>query len=335
MGEGYSTSIDKYGFSRGNVLMCGNLSRNVESSSFHSPEKLKNHSNSIESNGSSETLYSSPKSNSDLSLGPSTSPQNIENKNINIDIQKILAPTKEETETEKEKEQIISKNEENLRKSYFAKLIYKNILTTKKSKTHNTIFIYDWDDTLLCTTFLTPNGYYDENMKVSRESMHKIAESENYVYELLSKSIQLGAVYIITNSGPGWVEYSCKTFYPRVFSLLEKINIQSARGDFELAFPGDNRMWKILAFNKILNDIDINLVTNLICVGDSLIEIEAGENLASKFEQAFIKTIKFREKPKIEELNKQLCLVCREIDSICSSVKNLTIKVEKKKKSEL
>jgi len=80
----------------------------------------------------------------------------------------------------------------------------------------------------------------------------------------------------------------------------------------------------------VLNSLDVNLVTNLICVGDSMIEMEAAHILASKFSHAYIKTIKLRECPKPAELNKQLLLVKDQFESICSGVKNLTIHVEKK-----
>jgi len=96
--------------------------------------------------------------------------------------------------------------------------------------------------------------------------------------------------------------------------------------------PGDSRQWKILAFLEMLKNLDTNLVTNLICLGDSVIEMEAAHILASKFSQAYIKTIKFREAPKPEELNKQLGLVYDQFDKIFSGIKNLTIRVEKKSK---
>ena len=60
--------------------------------------------------------------------------------------------------------------------------------------------------------------------------------------------------------------------------------------------------------------------------------MEAGHTLAGKFQQAFIKTVKFRESPKPEELNKQLTLVCEQFIGIYSAIKHLTIRVEKKKK---
>ena len=73
-------------------------------------------------------------------------------------------------------------------------------------------------------------------------------------------------------------------------------------------------------------------MTNIICIGDSLFEMEAGRILASRFKEAFIKTVKFREAPKLEELLKQLKLVCAQFSSIYSSIKNLNIRVERKKK---
>ena len=45
-------------------------------------------------------------------------------------------------------------------------------------------------------------------------------------------------------------------------------------------------MWKIKAFIDMVKSIDCSLVTNIVCVGDSFIEIEAAKALASKFNQA-------------------------------------------------
>ena len=43
---------------------------------------------------------------------------------------------------------------------------------------------------------------------------------------------------------------------------------------------------------------------NLICLGDSNIEMDASHVLAKKFNKSLIKTIKFRENPRPEELIK-------------------------------
>jgi len=54
----------------------------------------------------------------------------------------------------------------------------------------------------------------------------------------------------------------------------------------------------------IKKDFSKNLITNLICLGDSHIEMDAAHVLAKEFTSAIIKTIKFREGPKPEELIK-------------------------------
>ena len=199
-------------------------------------------------------------------------------------------------------------------------------------KTHNSLIIFDWDDTLLPTTFLTPRGYYDENLELNEKDKDKIAKLEFSVLRLLDIALKRGDVYIITNAGKGWVEYSAEKYYPSILKLLKKIKIISARDEYEKQFPNNSKMWKIKTFLDMKTKFDSKLVTNIICLGDSIIEIEAGRSLASQFSQAFIKTVKFKEGPKPEELHKQLTLVANQFPSIYSSIKNLTIRVEKKKK---
>ena len=147
-------------------------------------------------------------------------------------------------------------------------------------------------------------------------------------------SIDKGEVYIITNACLEWVEYSAEKFYPRIFKILPKIKVISARGHWESEYPGDSRRWKIQTFLSLKKELNTKLVTNIICLGDSLLEMEAGRILANSFSEAFVKTIKFKEEPKLEELNKQLLLVTNQFNSICSEVKNLIIRVEKKKKGQ-
>ena len=225
------------------------------------------------------------------------------------------------------------RNGEEIRHSYIAKLITKKVWTpSQKEKTHNSLIIFDWDDTLLCTSFLTPKGVYDENLILTEKDKEKIAKLEFSVLRLLTIAVEKGDVYIITNAGVGWVEFSAEKYYPSILPLLQKITIISARGAYEAKFPNDSRRWKVEAFLDMQKKFNSELVTNILCLGDSFIEIEAGHLLAAKFTQAFIKTVKFRESPKPDELNKQLTLVADQFVGIYSAIKNLTIRVEKKKK---
>jgi hypothetical protein len=223
------------------------------------------------------------------------------------------------------------KRGEDLRRSYISKLISTKIWQpSKKEKKHNTMIIFDWDDTLLCTSYLTPTGIFNEDFELSEKDKEKIAKLEHFVVKIINLAIAKGDTYIITNAAPGWVEYSAERFYPEVKAILHKVTIVSARGEYEKLYPGDSRQWKIQAFLEMKKNFETDLVANIICMGDSIIEMEAAHVLASKFSQAFIKTIKFREAPKPEELVKQLSLVSEQFSTIYSSVKNLTIRVERK-----
>lgn len=228
-----------------------------------------------------------------------------------------------------------SKTDEDIRRIYLAKLIYKKIWEpTKKIKDHNSLIIFDWDDTILCTNFLTPDGIFDENVKITREEKDLINELDNQAYKILSFAIANGDTYIITNAEPGWVNYSANKFYPKVSSILDQIEIISARGEFERFYPGESKQWKIKSFLKLLNKYDTSLVINFICLGDSMIEIEASKIFASNFCESYLKTIKFKENPSLNEMLKQLILINEQFPIIFSSVKNLTIKVEIKIKNK-
>ena len=222
------------------------------------------------------------------------------------------------------------KNGNELRESYLAKLINKKIWTPNiKEKRHNSIIIFDWDDTLLPTSFLSPGGYFNYDIKLSKDDKNKLSKIENEVLNF--NAINKGDVYIITNAEKGWVELSAFKFYPKIKNILPKIKIISARDKYSEIFPGDLKKWKIEAFLNLMKYINVKLVTNIICIGDSFFEIEAGKIFASKFREAFIKTIKFKEIPKLDDLLKQLNAVNKRFDLIYSSIRNMAIKVEKKK----
>jgi len=223
-----------------------------------------------------------------------------------------------------------------VRGSYYNKLINKGLLTSKtlgQKFKFNKIFIFDWDDTLFCTTFLYPDGYLDKNIFSLLENKEKIKNLEALVKKLLTLAVEKSDTYIITNSEPGWVQCSCNRFFPNVSSLLNKIKIISARGLYENKYPNDFFAWKNKAFNDIIQNYEKNLPTNIVCLGDSEYEIKAANHLSEKFPNGYLKTIKFREKPKINQLINELNLVLNKFDYIYSACKNWKISIEKKRQN--
>jgi hypothetical protein len=64
-------------------------------------------------------------------------------------------------------------------------------------------------------------------------------------------------------------------FMPKLVELFDKITIISARAQYEHRFPNDVPKWKIYAFLDTQKDIDGALITNLIALGDSNMELDA------------------------------------------------------------
>lgn len=220
------------------------------------------------------------------------------------------------------------RTDDEIRQSYINKLINMKILKLEPAKKHQSMIIFDWDDTLFCTTFLGNLGFVD----IPQEILATLKPLDESAIKVLKKSLEHGQVFIITNSTEGWVQYSSKLFLPKTHELIiqKKIEVISARSGYEELFPGDYHRWKTEAFLGIKKNFDKNIITNLICLGDSHIEIDAAHVLAQEFSQAMIKTIKFREGPRPDELVKQLELVSDKFEQIYMSIRNLTIRLEKK-----
>ena len=235
------------------------------------------------------------------------------------------------------------RDSESLRKTYYEKLNSKNILNNinnpkAQKRSYNSIILFDWDDTLLCSTYLMKHSFFEDEKnkqnKISDLRREKLAKLEFQVLRVLTLAISYGDVYIITNASQGWVEYSTVKFFPSVTKLLSQLTIISACTLYGEQFPDDSRMWKIATFAKVAELYNKNIVTNLMCMGDSFIEMEAAQKMASLFKEIFLKTVKFRELPKPEQIIKQLSLVSEQFKAIHSAVRNVSIIVEKKSKQK-
>ena len=226
-------------------------------------------------------------------------------------------------------------NAKKIRDKYYNKLITKLEWNPfKKEKIINNLFFFDWDDTLLCTSYLQPTGALID-MEINKRDKDIISDLDSLVSKLLLKAMNIGIVFIVTNGAPGWVELSSTKFYPKTAKILQKIKLVSARGLCERKYPGDMRQWKRVAFKfalDTLHDINKNIVTNIICLGDSNIEMEASYYLKECFPNAYLKTIKFKESPTHIELQKELKIINIQLDSIINNYnKNLSVKVTRKK----
>lgn len=70
------------------------------------------------------------------------------------------------------------------------------------------VFILDWDDTLLCTSFLSALSFSD----ISHETKEMIKKLDDIVVKLINQAVSRGVMYIITNATKGWVQHSSKLY---------------------------------------------------------------------------------------------------------------------------
>ena len=235
---------------------------------------------------------------------------------------------------------VVQKNECNnhIRSKFYTSLISNQFFYKCENQTCcQNIIIFDWDDTIMCTTYLTPGGVFDEemlgNINIKREEpVFKILE--NQIVELLTKARSQGHTYIVTNAASGWVEYSASLFFPKILNILKEILIISARSWFDKEFPNNSRMWKKACFEEISLIYDSSKVTNLVTIGDSLIEMEASYVFKKKFEKCYIKTLKLKDGPSPQLLIKQLNLLNNDFMYIMKQNSNITISVQKEKKNK-
>jgi hypothetical protein len=142
--------------------------------------------------------------------------------------------------------------------------------------------------------------------------------------------MKFGQTFIITNAMKGWVEYSATKYIPALLPTLKKIRVISARSEHETKYPGLYHEWKIQAFLAVQKEMSSHIITNLVSLGDSTIEMDAVHVMGNEFAQALIKTVKFRDTPTPEELAKQLELVSQKFEKILLNARSLKISLERK-----
>jgi len=165
----------------------------------------------------------------------------------------------------------------------------------------DTIIIWDWDDTLLCSTAIRHEQLY----------LGKLPELENLAKCLLEMSLKVGDVKIVTNGEQGWVTETTTHYLPELIPIVMRYPspVISARSSYEDVWPGDPRAWKLQAFKDVLlgRQNRRQSCKNIIVIGDSFVEIDAAQEVAKQLNgQVSLKTVKLLEEPSQDNLVAQL-----------------------------
>ena len=98
-----------------------------------------------------------------------------------------------------------------------------------RPKQAQVVTIFDWDDTLLCTTHL--EAVQRQYGAIPVHVRDQLAQLEKVVHQILLQAMAAGKVFIITNASEGWVQHSSGMCMPALVELLKQIEVISARAN--------------------------------------------------------------------------------------------------------
>jgi hypothetical protein len=169
-----------------------------------------------------------------------------------------------------------------------------------------TLLVFDWDDTILPTSWLQRIHNTTGGFLLNQESQALLNSLITICEATLSLAAQMGTVIFITNSVPGWVDQSCQLFMPQLLETVRRFNI--------VARPMRRAplTFKTSAFQR-----EFRTFRNLVSIGDGNAERTATLRLQMISEGGFgvdakdtqlqrsVKSVKLLELPNCQQLYAQ------------------------------
>jgi len=157
-----------------------------------------------------------------------------------------------------------------------------------------TLTVFDWDDTLFCSSHLASMGLRLDSAANEIQCMeHELKKMADSIIKVLCRALDYGPITVITNAEAGWIELCAEKFIPRVCPYLKKVTLFSARSCFEPTFPDAPLKWKYHAFMQSIQEANsltwARIVTtpSVSCVGHKEFE-EKEEELINGKEKTLI-----------------------------------------------
>lgn len=208
--------------------------------------------------------------------------------------------------------------------------------STEAFSFEETKFIFDWDDTILPSTWVQRQGLtLDDSTQVNDWQREQLDEVAALVAETLRLAKQYGEVVFVTNAEHGWVPLSCQKFMPSLYPLLEDVSVLSARTTYESPQCRSPLEWKLRAFNSEMVRLygvkamhDPAARKNVLGLGDSVHEREALLRATADLPNCCSKSLKFVERPDLTEMLRQHTLVTSHFSQIVQHNGNLDLLIK-------
>ncbi|KAF4689682.1 hypothetical protein FOZ60_001280 [Perkinsus olseni] len=191
----------------------------------------------------------------------------------------------------------------------------------------DTLIIFDWDDTILPTRYLTVQwGLRVDGPSPPTGLMSALDDYAMLVKDTLLTAMEFGTVIIVTNAEAGWIPLTCAKFLPSLLPTLSNIHHISARTAYEPQGFASAFEWKDQSFKQAISEhFSSPPVAGrrrcVVSLGDSAHERLAVINAChvlnelaavqgcDKSSYLLCKSLKFMEKPDLEHLKKEQYLI--------------------------
>ena len=202
-----------------------------------------------------------------------------------------------------------------------------NNTSPKKSPQNSrneTVFLLDWDDTLMCTTFVLNRTH-----ALSEEEEKIINSLGEVVTIFLEECKKYGKIIIMTNSNEDWMRKTAADFLKIRPEIFIDIKIISTRDKY-LEKGIEKNKWKEIALEELFLKYG-DKIQNLICASDSERDIDAFKKLANAKNGINISSIKFKKRPSPLTLIRQIKFLIKNLSEIIGSNKHFYLIKERQK----
>mmetsp|Transcript_77132 Transcript_77132/g.145369 ORF Transcript_77132/g.145369 Transcript_77132/m.145369 type:complete len:339 (-) Transcript_77132:91-1107(-) len=227
------------------------------------------------------------------------------------------------------------RSQDDFRVSFLRKLSYEKVWVPKAQRPpkHQTVIIFDWDDTLLPSAWLLQQGLHPSKPEMpSWEQRAQLKDLCRCVRRTLRHAKSYGTVVLVTNAERGWIELSCQRYFPGLLPMLESVKIVSARAAHEKPGVTSPTVWKSLAFaseiNNVFNAFPTEQRKNVISFGDAWHERSAVLEVTKHIPNCCTKSFKFMERPDVAQLRREHDLISGCLGHIVSHEGSLDLRVQ-------
>lgn len=204
------------------------------------------------------------------------------------------------------------------------------------------LLIFDWDDTILPTSWLNSMGHRLEGPNPAGDIKTALDRLSLVINETLRVAARKGHVMIITNAEDRWVSLTVDKFLPDSAKIVNKFQHISARSMFEPTGVTHPIEWKENAFRLVVDEYISSGRSSasrrhhrqVVSIGDSVHEREAVLKVCSEMKRRYpmtairCKSLKFMERPDIDSIVKQHQLIQECLNDVLDHKEDLDLCIQ-------